>query len=230
MSDGSSKELFPLPIELVKSNIIELAASPDGTRLAVAYETLPTGEQVKHNFVIKVFDMSGNNLYTGENLFLPRFQELFGSIANMKWLDSESLLLEDNLSIGDQQIYNVIAVNTKTDKKTVLAEHAFKPVVLQGKNLIKVESFKDFYSGMRSIDIIKDGRKIRSFKAEPYQYDNFFFADENTMIYNEREKILAYHIDQDKTEQLGNGYIIGLSSDGSKLYYMTNHKMLYYID
>ncbi|HYE12758.1 MAG TPA: hypothetical protein VEF53_21570 [Patescibacteria group bacterium] len=228
--DNSSKELFALPIEIIKSNVIEIAASPDGSKLAVVYETLPPGEQDKHDFIINVFDMSGNVVYTGKNLFTPRFHELFGSIANMKWWDNESLLLEDNLSLENQQDYNVISINIKTGKKSLMAEHAFRPALLPGKDLIKVESFKDYNSGERSIDIIKDGKKIKSFKAEPYQYDNFFFGDENILIYNENDKILAYDIDKGKSEALGNGYIIGLSENGSKVYYMTNHKMLYYID
>jgi hypothetical protein len=228
--DGSSKELFALPIEIIKSNVIEISASPDGSKIAVAYETLPPGVQDKHDFIIDVFDKSGNSIYTGKNLFLPRFNELFGSTANIKWLNKENLLLEDNISADNQIDLNVISINIETGKKSLVAEHAFRPAVFQGENLIKVESFEEFGAEGRSIDIIKNGKKIKNFKAGPFLYDNFYFSDENTVIYNENDKILVYYIDKGKSEVLGNGYIIGLSEDSSKVYYMTNHKMLYYID
>lgn len=228
--DGKSKELFALPIEIVKSNIFEMAASPDGKNLAIAYETLPPGAQDKHDFIINVFDIEGNSIFKDENLFMPRLQELFGSVANLKWLDNETLILEDNVSNGNKMDFNVKSIDIDTGKETVIAQHSFKPSIFQGKNLMKVESFKDFDSGERYIDIIKDDKKIGGFKAKAYQYDNFFFSDENTLIYNEKEKIFAYYIDIDKSEQLGNGYIAGLSDDGSKVYYFTNYKMFYYID
>jgi hypothetical protein len=230
VKDGGSKELFTLPKEIKESSIIEISASLDGSKLAVAYETLPQGDYSKHDFIINVFDMKGNSIYKSENQFIPRFQELFGSVANIKWIDSDTIVLEDNLFANDKQDYNVISINTKTGKKSVIAEHAFRSAVFPGKDLIKVESFKEFGVGERSIDILKNGKKIKSFKAEPYLYDNFHFFDENTLIYNENDKILIYYIDKGKSEQIGSGYIIGLSKDSSKLYYMTNHKMLYYID
>lgn len=228
--DGSSTKLFALPVEIVKSNVIELAASPDGTKIAVVYETLPPGQMDKHDFIIHVFDIKGESIYKGENQFMPRFLELFGTAANIKWLDNETMVLEDNLFTAEKQDYNVISINTKTGIKSLIAEHAFRPAVLEGGNLIKVESFKEFGMSERSIDFIKNGKKIKSFKAGAFLYDNFHFSDENTVIYNENDKILVYYIDKGKTEVLGNGYIIGLSEDSSKLYYMTNHKMLYYID
>lgn len=226
---GSSKELFKLPKDLIKANIIEIAISPDKDKLAVAYETLPPGEQDKHDFVIGVFNMSGKSIYKGDNLFMPRLRELFGSTVNMKWLDNESLALEDNVTKENQFDFNIININVNTGNKTVMVPHAFMPVVLPGKNLMKVESFKDF--GIESsIDIIKNGKKIKSFKAKPYQYDNFIFADENTLIYNERDALMVYYIDKGRSEMLGNGHIIGLTEDGSQVYYMTNYRDLYYID
>ncbi|MDF2592668.1 MAG: hypothetical protein K0S75_2134, partial [Clostridia bacterium] len=222
--------LFKLPKDMIKTNIIEIAVSPDKNKLAVAYETLPPGEQDKHDFIIRVFNMSGKSIYRGNNLFMPRFLELFGSTANMKWLDNESLVLEDNVTKGSQFDFNIINVNVNTGNKTTMVQHAFKPVVLPGKALMKVESFKDFGTGESNIDIIKNGKKIRSFKARPYQYDNFIFADENTLVYNEGETLLVYYIDKGRSEMLGTGHIIGLTEDGSQVYYMTNHKDLYYID
>jgi hypothetical protein len=161
---------------------------------------------------------------------MPRFLELFGSAANIKWLDNETMVLEDNLFKADKQDYNVISIHIKTGIKTLIAEHAFRPAVFEGGSLIKVESFKEFGMSDRSIDFIKDGKLIKSFQAGNFLYDNFHFSDENTVIYNENDKIRMYHIDNGKTEVLGNGYIIGLSAEGSKVFYMTNHKMLYYID
>jgi hypothetical protein len=228
--DGSSKEMFVLPAEIVKNYIFEISASADGSKLAIAYETLPPGDYSEHDFIINVFDIKGNSLYKGVNLFMPRFLELFGSTANIKWLDSDTLVLEDNLFANDKQDYNVISINTKTGEKSLIAEHSFRPVVFQGKDLIKVESFKEFGVGERSIDIIKSGKKIKSFKAGSFLYDNFHFFDENTLVYNENNKIFVYYIDKGKSVQIGNGYIIGLSEDGSKVYYMTNHKMLHYLD
>jgi hypothetical protein len=229
-ADGSSTKLFTLPVEIIKSNIIEITASPDGSKIAVVYETLPPGQMDKHDFIIHVFDIKGESIYKGENQFMPRFLELFGSAANIKWLDNETMVLEDNLFTADKQDYNVISIHIKTGIKTLIAEHAFRPAVFEGGSLIKVESFKEFGMSDRSIDFIKDGKKIKSFQAGNFLYDNFHFSDENTVIYNENDKIRMYHIDNGKTEVLGNGYIIGLSAEGSKVFYMTNHKMLYYID
>lgn len=228
--NGESKILFALPESIIKSNVIEIAASPDGSKLAVAYETLPAQDLTDHDFLIEVFDMSGSSLYKGENLFMPRFMEIFGSIANLKWLNEDTLILEDNLSKENKLDYNVISLDIKSGKKTVVAEHAFKPAVIPSAGLIKIESFEDFDSGKRSIDIFKNGKKIKSFKAASYQYDNFFFSDENTLVYNEGEKIHAYAIDKGKSELIGKGTIIGTSEDGSRVFYITNHRMLYYID
>ena len=228
--EGNGKELFKLPKDITNTNIIEIAISPDGSKLGVAYETLPTGEKDKHDFIIRVFDMSGHSIYKGDNLFVPRILELFGSVANMKWVDNESLILEDNLTMENQFDFNVISINISTGNKAIIAQHAFKPVVFPGKALLAVESFKNFGTGDGSIDILKEGKKIKSFKAKSYQYDNFFFSNENTLIYNEKEKIFAYYINQGKSEVIGNGRIIGLSEDGGKVYYMTNHRDLYYID
>jgi hypothetical protein len=228
--DGSSTKLFTLPVEIIKSNIIEITASPDGSKIAVVYETLPPGQMDKHDFIIHVFDIKGESIYKGENQFMPRFLELFGSAANIKWLDNETMVLEDNLFTADKQDYNVISIHIKTGIKTLIAEHAFRPAVFEGGSLIKVESFKEFGMSDRSIDFIKDGKLIKSFQAGNFLYDNFHFSDENTVIYNENDKIRMYYIDNGKTEVLGNGYIIGLSAEGSKVFYMTNHKMLYYID
>jgi|GEM_PF-5053580 len=230
LPDGKSEDLFTLPEHIIKSHIIEISASPDGSKLALAYEILPAVEPAKHDFMLSIFDLSGKSLYIGENVFMPRFLELFGSVANMGWMDNSTLILEDNISKENQMDFNVISVNIQTGNKTIVAEHAFKPVVLKGTGLLKVESFKDFGEPGRSIDILKNGSRIKSFKAESYQYDNFFFSNENTLVYNEGEKIFAYYIDKGKSEQLGKGYIVGLSEDGSRILYMTNHRMLYYID
>ncbi|MDF2531152.1 MAG: hypothetical protein K0Q65_733 [Clostridia bacterium] len=230
--DGSSTELFALPIEIVKSNIIDISASPDGSKLVVIHETMnpETYGWNKYGFHISVFDMSGNHLQRFDDVFKPRFMEIFGAVSDIQWLDNETLILEDNISSENQLDYNIISVNIKTGKKTLIAEHAFKPVVLTGKDIIKLESSKDFNTGEGSIEILKNGKKAVGFQKEAYQYNNFFFADENTLIYNENDKILAYDIDKGKSEVLGNGYIIGVTENGSKVYYMTNHRMLYYID
>jgi hypothetical protein len=227
---GSNKELFKLPKDMVKANIIEIAVSPDKNKLAVAYETLPPGEKDKHDFIIRVFNMSGKSIYRGDNLFMPRLRELFGSTVSMKWWDNESLVLEDNVTRENQMDFNIINININTGSRTTMVQHAFMPVVLTGKDLMKVESFKDFGTGESSIDIIKNGEKIRSFKAKAYQYDNFIFADENTLVYNEGDTILVYYLDKGRSEMLGNGHIVGLNEDGSQLYYMTNYRDIYYID
>jgi hypothetical protein len=230
--EGTNKELFQLPKDVIQDSIIDIAASPDGSKLAVFHETMKpeTYGWNKDGFHISVFDMSGNNLKKYDDIFKPRFNEVFGAISDVQWLDNETIILEDNISTDNKLDYNIISINIKTGKKSMIAEHAFKPVVLTGKGIIKVESFEDYGSGERSIDIIKDGKKLRSFKAGNFYYDNFFFSNENIMIYNEGEKIVAYYIQKGKSEVLGNGHVIGLSADGGKIYYMSNNKMLYYIN
>lgn len=230
--EGSSRKLFTLPIDMTKNQVFDISASPDGNKLAVAYETVNFNVNGlnQDSFHLSIFDLTSSNAYDFDDVFKPRLMEIFGATADIQWLDNETLVLEDNISTENQPDYNVISININTGRKSVIAEHAFMPAVLTGKDIIKVESFKDFNSGKRSIDIIKSGKKIESFGADPFQYDNFFFSDENTLVYNQDDKIFAYYIDKDRSEHVADGFIIGLSADGSRVYYMTNYKMLYYID
>lgn len=230
LSKSAPQKLFTLPEAIQKCNIIELAASPDKEKVAIAYETQPVSETEPHDFYLKVFDLSGKSIYESKNQYIPRFMELFGSTLSLQWQNDETLIMEDNASKEGTQDYNVVSINIKTGAKAILAAHAFLPKVLRDSQLVKVESFYDFYDGQRSIELLKEGKPLISFKAQAYQYENFFFADSDTLVYNEKEKIWAYHIAKGTKEQIGKGYILGLSEDGSKVYYMTNQKMLYYID
>jgi hypothetical protein len=146
------------------------------------------------------------------------------------WLDNSTIVLEDNVSTEAKPDYNVIGINIETGKKTLIAEHAYKPVTMPDKNLIKVEHFKDFASSNGSIEIIRSGKVIGSFGTKLNEYGNFFYVDENTLVFNRGDEIFIYSVDTGKSETLGNGYIIGLSQDKGRLYYITNYMMLYYID
>lgn len=230
LSKNVPQKLFTLPETIQNCNIIELAASPDKELVAMAYETQPASETEPHEFYLKVFNLSGQSIYESKNQYMPRFMELFGATLSLQWQDKDTLIMEDNISKEGQQDYNVISVNIKTGDKRVLAEHSFMPKVLKDSQLVKVESFADFYDGHRSINLLKDGKNLASFKSQAYPYENFFFVDSDTLVYNEQEKIWAYHIIQGTKEQIGKGYITGVSEDGGKVYYVTNHKMLYYID
>lgn len=232
MLDGISTELFNLPIEIVKGNIMDIAVSPNGRMLAVAHEiSVPGGayEEASAKFCISIYDMKGKLLHKVDNQFRARYIEIFGPIADLQWLDNENIVLEDNLSTESRLDYKVVGINIKTGNQSLIAEHAYKPVTMPQKGLIKLERAKDFSSGEGSIAIIKNNKVQRSFEKKLYECSNFFFADENTMVYNHNNDIVVYYIDTGKSEVLGEGYIIGVSKDGSKLYYMTNYKMLYYI-
>lgn len=232
MLDGISTELFNLPIEIVKGNIMDIAVSPNDRMLAVAHEISAPGEAYEEGsakFCISIYDMKGKLLYKVENQFRARYIEVFGPIADLQWLDNENIVLEDNLSTESRLDYKVVGINIKTGNKSLIAEHAYKPVTMPEKGLIKLERAKDFGSGEGSIAIIKNNKVQRSFEKKLYECSNFFFADENTMVYNHNNDIVVYNIDTGKSEVLGDGYIIGVSKDGSKLYYMTNYKMFYYI-
>lgn len=232
MLDGISTQLFNLPIDIVKGNIMNIAVSPDGKMLAVVHEISVPGEAyevINDQFCISTYDMKGKLLYKVENQFRARYMEIFGAIADVQWFDNENVVLEDNLSTESRLDYNIVKINIKTGKKSLIAEHAYKPVTMPEKGLIKIERAKDFGSGEGSIDIIKDDKVLRSFERKLYECSNFFFADENTMVYNHNDEVVVYYIDTGKSEVLGDGYIIGVSKDGSKLYYMTNYKMFYYI-
>ncbi|MGB7604458.1 MAG: hypothetical protein WBL93_03180 [Lutisporaceae bacterium] len=232
MLDGISTQLFNLPIDIVKGNIMDIAVSPNGRMLAVVHEISVPGESYEETnakFCISIYDMKGKLLYKVENQFRARYMEIFGAIADVQWLDNENVVLEDNLSTESLLDYNIVKINIKTGKKSLIAEHAYKPVTMPEKGLMKIERAKDFGSGEGSIDIIKDDKVLRSFERKLYECSNFFFADENTMVYNHNDEVVVYYIDTGKSEVLGDGYIIGVSKDGSKLYYMTNYKMFYYI-
>lgn len=232
VDEGTSQKLFTLPADIDKHLIMDISVSPDGKMLAAAYQKINPGVSYDMNntdFYIDLFDMNGKLLYKLEKLYKARAIEAFGFIADIQWLDNENIVMEDNISSETKRDYNVIKIDIKTGKKSVIAEHAYKPLVLPGRNLLKVESFDDIGSDKGSIDIIKNGSTIRSFAASTYEYSSFFFADENTMIGNHLDEIVVFHIATGSSEVIGRGYIVGLSKDRSKVYYMTNYKMLYYI-
>lgn len=221
--DGSSKELFIIPKEIMNGQLIGMSVSPDGSKLALTRE--------EGNDNVYVFNMNGKLLYKGENMYKVRTIEALGPVYSLQWLDNDTIVLEDNISTENKLDYNVIGININTGKKNIIAEHAYKPHAMPDNGLIKVERFKDFRSSDGTVEILREGKAISSFKTKLNEYGNFFFVDENTLVYNTYEnEIISRHLDTGKFETLGNGYIIGLSQDKSKLYYMTNYKMLYYID
>jgi hypothetical protein len=73
--DGSSKELFKIPTDMLTGNLMGMSLSPDGNKLAIAREEGSSN--------IYVFGMNGKQLYKGADIYKPRAVEALGSVYSL---------------------------------------------------------------------------------------------------------------------------------------------------
>lgn len=224
VADGSVKVICSLSFLPENKMVRMISISPDKKKAAIISCINEYGLGGPAD--VYILSTGGQLLSTFKNIanmrsFMPGYD-----ILDMSWKDNSTLMIESASGTLDINSYDILEINVETGKKKIYVENAIRPLTLPEKDLMLVQK----WTGNESIGykIIFKGNESGTipFKTSKHPegstLGNFYFLDENRLVFNRDDDIVLYDINKKTEDILGRGIIIGISDDRSRLYYMSN--------
>jgi hypothetical protein len=221
IKEDSLEKIINLSPYIDEESFIEMSLSPNKEKVAVVTQA--------DKLNVYVFSIEGELLYSGKQIIRGRYLEIWGYRANLKWYDNNHVIMENMENTNEKRDFNIIRLNVETGEKEILIRKGLKPEVMSGKNILKFEKYEGDLHDKVTFTLYEDGIENELFTDSKYRYSNFYFIDENRIVFNREDDIVLLDTEKKSERILGNGFMIGISLDKSKIYFITNYRLLYFI-
>ncbi|MEW6624095.1 MAG: hypothetical protein AB1420_13360 [Bacillota bacterium] len=199
--NSETKVLFTIPSDISKKHqVYDVKLSPDKNKIAV---TIP------NPMSLYVFSLEGETFYKGEGIADTVTRNNGTESIYLQWLNEHTVIFQD--------YRDIVKLDIETGMKEMLIKDAQEPVVCPDSSLMVVKRHIDRSNTYFLFDEIK--KKEITLGTD---LDNIYFINKNKLIYNEGDKIILFDTALSTKEMVGNGHIIGISPDGSKVYYVND--------
>ncbi len=178
---------------------------------------------------IVVYDLSGNLIYRNEEPIQFIQAAAFGGfdVIDVQWFSNEEIIYDQ--ATGDQFSTDVkvdlMKTNILTNETEVFEKDAFALKMDSRYSIKLLQKYDDYYSWGIPHDyyIIKgedrctiDGRYLSS----P------LFIDDHRMVFSDFDELFLYDLTNNEVTKIGDGNVIGLSTDGKRIYYANDYYIL----
>lgn len=147
----------------------------------------------------------------------------------LQFYDNKTAMFQEEGYIFDKKekrevrTITIYTLDLVTGEKVEVANGYRDPQVLVGKDMFVAQSLKDkgnltLFRGKEQI-LLPHGK---------VGITNFRFIDETQAVFNRGNDICLYRFTDHTEKVIGQGSIFGLSNDGSRVYYLTNEKDMYF--
>ena len=213
LRSGQVQELFAVSELKYDEAVCSIALAPSRDKWAVI-----THKQDDGKVNLYVYDGLGRMLYQEERVFDPvGYIWDYVPRVEVSWLDDNHIVYEERMGVLRQ----VVILNTVTGKREVVSPTATAPEVL-GTRVLKFEKYNgESQDSDRTVVAIYNGQDVEVASSNPPACANFCMLVNDRLAFNQGADIVLFDLREKRTEVVAQGEIIGTSTDGRRLYYIT---------
>jgi len=209
VTEGTAEPVYTLP-----DRPLECRLSPNGRLLAVTVRNPKEDRQVD----LLLIDVQQKAFIHQVSEFARPYTTPTGFITiNLTWSGNDALIYVDNDDIS--RVY--LSPDGKVMERVNTIERDSRIMdYLQEQNLLL---YRPARSGADSLYLMQDNKSRRLKDIFPDESDFYcVLVDEDTILYQMGDEIYRYAINEQTSELIGSGLLLGVSSARDRAYYMIN--------